>query len=310
MYDEKSSPKEFVAATPKEAIAEATSFFGCDEPDLVVKEYSVTEVSGLGSNTMVIAVPKAAAAAAASRPERKSEERDKRRAPREPREARGEREPRSERRPRRDREVKRESKPRETEESEVKAPDEEAKEVRAPRERVRRESGARSVSSDLGKFVEGLVARMEIGDFSIEEGDDGDLNVVSIQGEAADVLTSGDGRVVDAIQFLVNQASLRGGDEVRKVVLEVEGDPDRREAYLTKLADRAARRAEDAARAMALDPMNPKDRRVVHVALRDFEGIATMSVGSGRYRRVVVVPEGAPEYEEAMKSNRNTSGNS
>ncbi len=309
MYDEKSSPKEFVAETPKEAIALAASFFGCDEPELKVKEYDVTEVSGLGGSTMVIAVPKAAAAAAASRPPSKPEERERRprREPREPREARGEREPRSERRPRGDREEKRESKPRETGESEVKAPD---AEVRAPRERVRKEGETRSVSSDLGKFVEGLVARMEIGDFSIEEGDDGDLNVVSIQGEAADVLTSGDGRVVDAIQFLVNQASLRGGEEVRKVVLEVEGDPDRREAYLAKLADRAARRAEDAARAMALDPMNPKDRRVIHVALRDFEGIATMSVGSGRYRRVVVVPEGAPEYEEAMKSNRNTAGNS
>ena len=50
---------------------------------------------------------------------------------------------------------------------------------------------------------------------------------------------------------------------------------------------------------MALDPMGPRDLRSIHVALRDAEGVATMSVGEGRYRQVLVVPEGAPEYEEA-----------
>ena len=47
--------------------------------------------------------------------------------------------------------------------------------------------------------------------------------------------------------------------------------------------------------------MNPRDRRVIHVALRESDGIATMSVGTGRYRQVVVVPEGAPEYEQARR---------
>ncbi|MBW2712337.1 MAG: hypothetical protein JRC77_01135, partial [Deltaproteobacteria bacterium] len=143
-------------------------------------------------------------------------------------------------------------------------------------------------------------------DFSLEESEDGELNIVNLRGAAADELSSGDGRVVDAIQFLLNQAALRGGEDSQRVVLDVEGDPDQRESYLVKLADRAARRAEDSERAMALDPMNPKDRRIVHVALRELDGIATMSVGSGRYRRVVVVPKGAPEYEEAMKSNQNS----
>jgi len=55
------------------------------------------------------------------------------------------------------------------------------------------------------------------------------------------------------------------------------------------------------ARAVALDPMNGKDRRAIHVALRDEDGIATMSVGEGQYRQVVVVPEGADEYEEALQ---------
>ena len=47
--------------------------------------------------------------------------------------------------------------------------------------------------------------------------------------------------------------------------------------------------------------MNGKDRRAIHVALREEDGIATMSVGEGQYRQVVVVPEGADEYEEALR---------
>jgi hypothetical protein len=50
--------------------------------------------------------------------------------------------------------------------------------------------------------------------------------------------------------------------------------------------------------------MSPRDRRAIHLALRDAQGIATMSVGESRYRQVVVVPEGAAEYEEALRESR------
>ena len=48
--------------------------------------------------------------------------------------------------------------------------------------------------------------------------------------------------------------------------------------------------------------MNARDRRILHMTVRDLDGVATMSVGSGRYRQVVIVPEGSPEYEEARVS--------
>jgi hypothetical protein len=48
--------------------------------------------------------------------------------------------------------------------------------------------------------------------------------------------------------------------------------------------------------------MNGRDRRILHVTVKEMEGVATLSVGEGRYRQVVVVPEGADEYEEALAS--------
>ena len=78
-------------------------------------------------------------------------------------------------------------------------------------------------------------------------------------------------------------------------------------AYLER-DQRAATRAEgyaeamrEAGRAIALDPMNGRDRRIIHLAVREEDGVASMSMGEGRYRQVVVVPEGAPEYEEARR---------
>ena len=153
----------------------------------------------------------------------------------------------------------------------------------------------------VGEFVLGLIERMEVGPFELSEGREGNLIAISLRGPAAMKVTAGDARSIDAIQLLANQVVLRTGDENLRVVVDAEGDSDRREAYLARLAERAAQRACETGRSVAIDPMNPKDRRVVHVALRDFEGVVTMSVGSGRYRQVVVVPEGAPEYEEARR---------
>jgi hypothetical protein len=47
--------------------------------------------------------------------------------------------------------------------------------------------------------------------------------------------------------------------------------------------------------------MNGRDRRLIHIALRDVEDIATISVGEGRYRQVMIAPEGSPEFEQASR---------
>jgi spoIIIJ-associated protein len=142
---------------------------------------------------------------------------------------------------------------------------------------------------------------MDLGSFDISESTDGELIVVEIKGEAARELTSGSGRTVDALQLIANQASARIHPERRRVVLEVEGNTEAREEFLTKLASRVASRALETGRPVALDPMNSHDRRAIHVALRDRDDVATISEGSGRFRQVVVVPEGSDEFEDACE---------
>ena len=148
---------------------------------------------------------------------------------------------------------------------------------------------------------------MGIGSFEISETEEDRFIAYTISGPAADRLTGGDGKGQDALQLLANQAASRAEEDPKRIVLDAEGDSERREDFLERAAFRAARRASDSGRSVALEAMNPRDRRAVHMALRDEEGVATMSIGEGRYRQVVVVPEGAAEYEEALDSSRKAS---
>lgn len=154
---------------------------------------------------------------------------------------------------------------------------------------------------ELGRFVLGAIERLGVGPFEIRESGEDEITIVEVKGAAARALTGGEARAVDALQLLANQVAARLSEEPGRVVLDVEGGSESREKHLERLAERAVRRAKEGGRTVGLDPMNGRDRRIIHLAVRDQEGVASMSIGEGRYRQVVIVPEGAPEYEEAVR---------
>jgi spoIIIJ-associated protein len=281
VYDPQLEAHEFVGDDRRDAVAKATVFFGTPEAELAIVDVKESQISGLGARFVVVARRRDAVG---RRPER-GERRERDREPREAREGRGRREPRRGRERRDDR---REARPTAPEPSEPSKPS---------------EATVSGELSEIGEFVKGVVLRMDVGSFEISESrETDDLVVVQLKGEASQGLTGGEGRAADAIQLLANQALLRSGtEEVRRVVIDVEGDLEKREKVLARVAERAAQRARESGRPVALEAMNAKDRRSIHVALREAEGVATMSVGEGRYRQVVVVPEGSPEYEEALR---------
>lgn len=144
--------------------------------------------------------------------------------------------------------------------------------------------------------------RLRIGDLEIAESSEGDMLVIQMSGDGVNNLHSADARATDALQLLANQAANQADEDAPRVVIEIDGESDDREESLKELAARALKRARSSERSIALDPMSPRDRRVIHLAVRDEDGVATMSIGSGRFRQVLVVPEGAREYEEALES--------
>ena len=284
MYDARNEPHEFVGAGREDAVEKATRFFGAPQGDLEIRVLKTGDVYGCADRTVVVAAlrdrkpPEPSGPRGGGRREGREGRREGRGGRREGPEGREERG-----RGRGRREPARAETPRQEEPQEPSV------------------GTAQGELGEIGSFLLGLIERMDLGPFEISESDEGGLAVFQVNGAAAATLAGGDGRPVDAIQLLANQVAVRASDDPPRIVIDVEGAAEARADRMGSLAHRAAQRARESGRAVALDAMNPRDRRAIHLALRDSEGIATMSMGEGRYRQVVVVPEGAPEFEDALR---------
>ena len=300
MYDVKNEAHEFVGDGRDEAINKACQFFGvADESALAISGFETGAVYGLATRTVIVAVPKSGTKSAPAR----SRDDAGRSAGRDP----------SRRRDRGRDDRARESSPSLREDREPRGGRERTPKPKADPAARAAGPSVGSMSGELGEigqFMLGTIERMGLGPFEISESKEGEMIVLQVTGAASQELSSGHGRTVDALQLLANQLSARINPDRERVVIDVEGNADAREEFLGKLAERVAKRALQTGRAVALDPMNGRDRRLIHMALRDREDVATMSEGEGRYRQVVVVPENSDEFEEARAQSERSGSDS
>ena len=98
------------------------------------------------------------------------------------------------------------------------------------------------------------------------------------------------GQVLSAIQLIVNRVVNRPGMDRRHVVVDAEGYRQRREDTLATMAQRLGKQALEEGKIITFEPMNPRDRRIVHLALAKFAGVVTKSDGEGEGRRVQIIP--------------------
>ena len=317
MYDARQEPNEFVADSLDGAKAKAAEFFGVDEGELKVVVPKEGEIYGVHGQTVITAVPKNASGPTTpsggggdrgGRSEARGDDRGPRGGSRGERGGRG---GRNDRNDRNDRNSRNDRNDRSSRGGRGGRPERGAREENDDTQREKLEPEVKkSVEGSKGKadgkigaigeFLLGAVELMKIGSFEISESSEGDYLIFQLRGAAAEALQGGDGRATDALQLVANQVSMRQSEDAPRIVVDVEGGGDERENTLGRLADRAVKRARDTGRSIALDPMNSRDRRTIHVTIREVDGVATMSIGEGRYRQVLVVPEGAPEYDDAV----------
>jgi spoIIIJ-associated protein len=98
------------------------------------------------------------------------------------------------------------------------------------------------------------------------------------------------GQVLSALQYLTNRVVNRPGLEKRYVTVDAEGYRSRRDDTLASMAKRLGKQAVTEGKIITFEPMNPRDRRVIHLALAKFEGVVTKSEGEGEDRRVQIIP--------------------
>jgi spoIIIJ-associated protein len=155
----------------------------------------------------------------------------------------------------------------------------------------------REARAELGRqMLSGLLERMELAatvevtqqsDAEAEEGDR--VLVLNIVGEDLGVLIGRQNETLSALEFItrlmVNQQSHGRSD----FVVDVNGYRAKRAEALRRLGLRTAEQVAQSGRTMALEPMPPAERRIIHLALRDHPKVFTQSVGEGDRRKVTVV---------------------
>jgi spoIIIJ-associated protein len=148
--------------------------------------------------------------------------------------------------------------------------------------------------SELAAEARALVTRIMdgigvTGRIDVEEEDE--LITVSCAGPDLGMLIGRHGQTIDAVQYLANAVMWRRHPEDRKeVVVDAAGYRDRRRTALEALAVRSAERALSDQEPVELEPMTAVERKVVHLRLKEFDGVETTSEGTEPNRFVVVIP--------------------
>lgn len=140
-------------------------------------------------------------------------------------------------------------------------------------------------------FIDGLLEKMGIqGEAFPTMGEENTL-LVDIRGEDMGAVIGRRGDTLDAIQYLTSLSINRGREEHIRVTLDTEGYRAKREESLNRLARKMAGKVLKYHKNMTLEPMNPYERRIIHAALQDYNGVTTYSTGTEPNRRVVVALE-------------------
>ena len=145
------------------------------------------------------------------------------------------------------------------------------------------------LAADVRSLVEKIVAELGVhGRVEVREEAAG-VHVECVGGDVG-VLIGRYGQTIDAVQYIVNAIVARREGERIEVTVDAAGYRERRRVMLERLAVQSAERALNTGEPVGLEPMTAVERKVVHVRLKEFEGVETSSEGTEPNRYVVVSP--------------------
>lgn len=148
-----------------------------------------------------------------------------------------------------------------------------------------------STQDKMAEFFNGTLERMGLVSRATVEDKNGTL-YVTIAGDDSGVAIGYRGEALDAFQYLALTFLNEQKCDFKKVVVDCENYREKRKETLTALALRLAEKSVRLQRKIALEPMNPFERRIIHSALADSEIATTESEGEEPARYIVIIPKG------------------
>lgn len=116
--------------------------------------------------------------------------------------------------------------------------------------------------------------------------------VLDIAGDGSGLMIGRRGQMLDALEYVLNRIVLKDQSDAVRLVVDSENYRARRRESLEQMAVRMAAQAKQRKRPVTLNPMSPRDRRIVHLALQGDTELTTKSSGEGFYRKLVILPKG------------------
>ena len=164
---------------------------------------------------------------------------------------------------------------------------EEAAEEEAPAKPRDTAHDAEKTEASL-RYIREILAKMGLEDVKVtSESTESGVNI-EIEGEEFYQLIGKKGELLDALQYLSSLVCNKIDREYFRITTDCGGFRDKRKAQLERLAHKLANNVKKSGRTHALEPMNPYERRIIHAAVSEVEGVTSKSVGEEPYRKVVI----------------------
>lgn len=146
-----------------------------------------------------------------------------------------------------------------------------------------------SVEDSVKDFLKSVFHAMDMPvEILVKVDEDQKLIDVELKGEDMGILIGKRGQTLDSLQYLTNLAVNKNAESYYKVKVDTEDYRKRRKETLENLAKNISYKVKRTKRPVALEPMNPFERRVIHSALQNDRFVTTYSEGDEPYRHVVV----------------------
>jgi len=117
--------------------------------------------------------------------------------------------------------------------------------------------------------------------------------IIEIMGDGSGIIIGKRGATLDALQFIVNRILNKDRSEPVYVTVDTEGYRQRHMEYLRSMAMKMGQKARHTGQSVSLERMNPYDRRIIHLALKNDSRVNTKSIGDGIFKKIVIIPRKA-----------------
>ncbi len=157
------------------------------------------------------------------------------------------------------------------------------------------DASAIAADSPAGKavaYIKSVLDAIGCNDILIKVANKENGSLITLDGEDLNVIIGRRGETLDALQYLCCLAANNGGGHYR-ISLNIGNYREKREETLVILAKRISAQVLKTGKSRSLEPMNPYERRIIHTAVQNIDGVVSISFGEGSGRRVVISVEGA-----------------